>query len=220
VLTLLPNIPRWQRAIRAEQDFWAKHPHTVQSREEWDTLLREFFHLDLEAFHGQTTLEVGCGLFGLIHVIDAEWAIGIDPLPLHHLDVGHDQAPSYLRGVGEHLPFSNDIFDICICMNVLDHTLNPCTVLNEIARVIKMGGICLLWINTIRNAVKQFKSLFSRLDTPHPHHFTETDVDTLIANTSLRITSRQTRRLPMKSLKSMVASYMVNQHFLILKNAK
>jgi SAM-dependent methyltransferase len=218
VLTLLTNVPRWQRAIRAEREFWAKHPHTVQSRAEWNALLREYFHLDLDVFRGQTTLEVGCGLFGLIHMIDAKLAIGIDPLPLSEFSVEHDQAPRHIRGVGEYLPFGDRTFDVCICMNVLDHTLDPPTVIDEITRVLKTGGICLLWINTIRTAVQRFKPLFARFDTPHPHHFTDADVDALLTNTSLHITSRQTRRLPMKSMKSAVASYLVNQHFLILEN--
>lgn len=218
MLTLLKNVPRWQRAIRAERDFWAKHPRTVQSRAEWNALLQEYFHLDLDVFRGQTTLEVGCGLFGLIHVIDAELAIGIDPLLQSEFYAEHPQVAWRIRGVGEYLPFGDRIFDVCVCMNVLDHTIDPPTVIDEIARVLKTGGTCLLWINTIRTAVQRFKSLVARFDTPHPHHFTDADVDALITNTSFRIASRQIRRLPMKSMKSAVASYLVNQHFMVLEN--
>jgi SAM-dependent methyltransferase len=45
-----------------------------------------------------------------------------------------------LRGVGEHLPFAGESFDLVVCLWVLEHVREPLTVLHEVGRVLRPGG--------------------------------------------------------------------------------
>lgn len=45
-------------------------------------------------------------------------------------------------GVGENLPFKDNIFDIVCCYSVLEHVQNRTKVIDEMVRVLKKGGFC------------------------------------------------------------------------------
>jgi SAM-dependent methyltransferase len=45
---------------------------------------------------------------------------------------------------GFYLPFSDGTFDICICSHVLEHVPDPNKMVEEIHRVLKVGGIALI----------------------------------------------------------------------------
>src|SRR4051812_23997101 len=43
--------------------------------------------------------------------------------------------PRYLNGDAQHLPFADDSFDLIVCVEVLEHLVDPVRGLREIARV-------------------------------------------------------------------------------------
>ncbi|MGH9299676.1 MAG: class I SAM-dependent methyltransferase [Acidimicrobiales bacterium] len=55
--------------------------------------------------------------------------------------------PSYLRAVGEQMPFRDGSFDGVACCLVIEHTEDADTVLAEVARVLAPGGRFLLLVN-------------------------------------------------------------------------
>jgi len=57
--------------------------------------------------------------------------VGVDPVLEGMLDV---------LATGEHLPFSDESFDLVICTQVLNYTAEPARVIAEIWRVLKPGG--------------------------------------------------------------------------------
>jgi SAM-dependent methyltransferase len=57
--------------------------------------------------------------------------IAIDPVFEGLLDVA---------GVGEHLPFRDKSFDLVLCTQTLNYASSPARVVNEIHRVLKLGG--------------------------------------------------------------------------------
>ena len=56
-----------------------------------------------------------------------------------------------LRGVGEHLPFAGESFDLIVCLWVLEHLREPVTVLREVRRVLRPGGHFVFLTPNLRN---------------------------------------------------------------------
>ena len=53
------------------------------------------------------------------------------------------QVPVFLMGRSERAPFFDNIFDVIICTEVIEHTLETDLILSEIKRLLKPGGKCL-----------------------------------------------------------------------------
>jgi 2-polyprenyl-6-hydroxyphenyl methylase/3-demethylubiquinone-9 3-methyltransferase len=93
-------------------------------------------------------LDVGCG-GGLLAEEFARLGFevtGIDPAP-ETIDTARAHAASsglsieYQTGSGEHLPFADGAFDHVACCDVLEHVDDVDRVIEEIARVLKPGGL-------------------------------------------------------------------------------
>lgn len=100
-----------------------------------------------------TVLDVGCG--------QGHWGQVLSQiLPVHTTVVGIDQEPkwveeaerraqdlgiekrfSYAQGNANAIPFPDCQFDLVTCQTVLIHIANPTTVLREMMRVLKPGGL-------------------------------------------------------------------------------
>ena len=60
----------------------------------------------------------------------------------------------------EILPFENDSFDIIICLETLEHIINPKRVMKEFKRVVKKNGMIIVSIPNDYNFVLRFYYLF------------------------------------------------------------
>jgi SAM-dependent methyltransferase len=67
--------------------------------------------------------------------------VGIDPL---RGDQPRDFA--FVQGLGEYLPFREDLFDQVLFVTSLDHFIDPRRPLDEARRVVKPGGDVCIWI--------------------------------------------------------------------------
>lgn len=102
----------------------------------------------VEAIGGCTgrILEAGCGAGRFIRTVKA-----IFPhLETHGADVSaeairrartYDDGVTYAEGSLSHLPYPDAYFDAVLLFDVLEHVENPCQALNEIARVLRPGGL-------------------------------------------------------------------------------
>jgi len=103
-------------------------------------------------------LDVGCG-GGMLAEEFARSGIevtGIDPAPETIAAARTHASGSGLRiryevGSGELLPFPEGFFDYAACCNVLEHVDDPDSVIGEIARVLRPGG--LLFFHTINRTL-------------------------------------------------------------------
>jgi SAM-dependent methyltransferase len=79
-------------------------------------------------------LDVGCGTKPYQHFFEqAEVYVGVDP------SGGAD-----LVGTAENIPVGDGTFDVVLCNQVLEHTLDPAKVVQELRRVVAPGGRVLL----------------------------------------------------------------------------
>jgi SAM-dependent methyltransferase len=103
--------------------------------------------------------------------------VGIDPI------VGiQPRSFAFVQGLGEYLPFRNDLFDQVIFVTTLDHFINPRIALLEAKRVLKpKGNICVWTGEKDRDAPKPSRSheWYEKLTTPEgaedPFHFKRLD---------------------------------------------
>lgn len=89
-------------------------------------------------------LEVGSGGCGLIFNFGGDHAVGVDPLADDLRLIfpwQRESAVPTIKAEGENLPFASGEFDIVLSDNVVDHARDPRRILEEIARILKPGGI-------------------------------------------------------------------------------
>lgn len=98
----------------------------------YEATVRQYVH------SGVRVLDIGCGRGGLIELLHGHvgFAAGVDP------DYGSlvaHRVPALRRVAGfvEHLPFSDECFDLVSCSWVLEHLERPHRAFEEMARVLQ-----------------------------------------------------------------------------------
>ena len=96
-----------------------------------------------------SVIEVGSGAHGLIFYFGTKNGIGVDPLAVRYASLfPHWQRQAItVAAFGERLPFADASFDLVICDNVVDHAESPATIINELTRVLKPGGLLYFTVN-------------------------------------------------------------------------
>lgn len=70
------------------------------------------------------------------------------------------QKPDYVYAdLNERLPFSDQEFDTCICMEGIEHVLDPAALISELCRITVLGGRVILSLPNIQNAFSRFTFL-------------------------------------------------------------
>jgi len=93
--------------------------------------------------HVGYTLDVGCNTgYYLNNIIKSDARFGVD-LSRSILKQAKVKA-NFICAVGEHLPFKDDTFTSVLCLELIEHVLNPELLIEEIARVMRPSGILLL----------------------------------------------------------------------------
>ena len=116
-------------------------------------------------WHDKKVLDLGCAGGFMAEAIHDRGAkvTGIDPAAdaikaaeAHAAATSRDIA--YDVGVGENLPYDDASFDAVVCVDVLEHVSDLAKVTQEIARVLKPGGI-LLFDTINRNPIARFVTI-------------------------------------------------------------
>lgn len=84
-------------------------------------------------------LDVGCGLKPYRGMFPAETYVGIDRPATESKSCVVDVYASATQ-----LPFKDGVFDSVLCTQVLEHVSEPCVLLKEACRVLKVGGYMIL----------------------------------------------------------------------------
>lgn len=85
------------------------------------------------------------------------------------------------------MPFKIGGFDVVLCINVLDHTEKPELVLEQIKNCLKEGGKLLFSVDTYELPKFLRCGVLGKFDSPHPHHFTISEVCKLLKQSGFRI---------------------------------
>lgn len=130
-----PLMP-WPKVLR---DTGFRYSHTAK-----DALLgRVLKSLDLN--HSSEVLDVGSGVgvwLDRLHASFGTSGVGID-VSLKSIQVAKRECSNRNRFVvadGRFLPFKSDHFDVCLCLDTLEHIEHPNRIMAEIVRVSKSGS--------------------------------------------------------------------------------
>jgi len=95
-----------------------------------------------------TILDVGCGPTCVGQLFDIGLKIYLDPLMVSYLMKYHNKLPEgeKICSIAEQMPLQDEFFDVVLCINALDHMLNPAKALSEMNRVLKKEGVFILGI--------------------------------------------------------------------------
>jgi SAM-dependent methyltransferase len=89
----------------------------------------------------ERVLEVGCGGGNLIERVGGRrFGIDLSPFILDKARARLGPAVPLVRGDAMSLPFASGAFDRVLCSEVLEHVLNPESVVRELRRVLRPGG--------------------------------------------------------------------------------
>jgi len=177
---------RWNRAQTIERSYWKDWV----TRTALEPLIKTYWNFHLQTIYpflpknGNPILEIGCGTHPLINYLQENEKHAIDPL----MDLYVPHLPHSLRiiqGIGEALPFRNNVFSLVITTNTLDHCIDPVGFLEEIHRILKEIGTLYLSVNCFPSR-HNFVS-----DEPHPHNFTPSDIVRLLQYYGFQIISHR-----------------------------
>jgi len=95
---------------------------------------------------GGKLLVDGCGVGMYLHHLSPQFspAVGLD-IEYERLQEAKTLESNVVNGVGEHLPFSTDTFDLILSHEVLEHVQDDQLAINEAVRVLKPGGRLVLF---------------------------------------------------------------------------
>ncbi len=137
-----------------------------------NSCLQRYLDLDNVNGEGGDLLDIGCGEGQRCRHFFTKKYMGIDPF------VHFEQYPfDFIRGVGERLPFRAESFDVVLLVEVLDHVMDPTTVLREALRVLRPNGALFLFIGTHNDGaweggIDNGPPIYSTLEKDvHLHHF-------------------------------------------------
>lgn len=100
-------------------------------------LLKKINNFANKDFSNKNILDVGCGIKPYEELFNASSYTGIDINNGGHIN--RDKLPDKFYN-GVEIPFPDNYFDVVICTEVLEHIAEPGKLLNEIRRVLKVGG--------------------------------------------------------------------------------
>lgn len=186
------NNNRWKAAQSYEKNWWNERHSSIDLEfyQRFANDLVEFSNEYISITPNTNILEIGSGACGILGFLkSAQNRYAIDPLEQFYSSVKNfrgyrDNQVKYLAAKGENIPLKNNLIDLIIMDNVLDHCDEPIKTLAEMRRVIKKSGIIYfkqntyhVWGKFIRYVMEMFL-----VDKGHPHTFSKKDLIKIITS--------------------------------------
>ena len=78
----------------------------------------------------------------------------------HSLDVNTKFNPDIVCDISKNIPLKNEVYDILVCSEVLEHIIYPRKVIQELKRIVKKDGIIILTLPNEYNLNLRLQFLF------------------------------------------------------------
>jgi len=159
----------------------------IGTQHEWESHIDNIFRIfdkNLKGYSPNNIFDVGCG-YGYRTVRIAEY-FGIDMSNVYGVDNDEERITSCQNVFNAHkvdlefesIPHDDDIFDLVICNQVLEHLKNYNNVIDELIRVTKTKGYILIGIPNLSHLINRIYLLFGiqpmciAIDSSHVRAFT------------------------------------------------
>ena len=154
-------------------------------------------------------LEVGCGTGDTLNAIRqqgrCDWAAGIE-LAGSAAAVAKNKLDMLIEGNIEtlDLPFEDASLDVILCLDVLEHLVDPWKVVKKLDKALKPGGVLIASIPNVRHCRLIFPLLFlgkweyrdsGILDKTHLRFFVRESAIALMASSGLKVEKVRTAGL-------------------------
>jgi SAM-dependent methyltransferase len=109
-------------------------------------------------------------------------------IDLKSLRLGHTVTPAvaFMLADGNNLPYRNELFDVVLLMDYLEHVPNPSLAVKEAMRILKVGGLMYLFVPCEGNPLSPY-AMFDRIfganvkkSKGHVQAFTHADIVDLV----------------------------------------
>lgn len=140
---------RWHVAQTKENGFWKRNGVLdSQMKRVLSRYASVISAISKNLQSNSTILDVGCGPTCAGQLFDIGFKTYLDPLMDSYLVKYLNKLPEgeKICSTAEQMPLQDQSFDVVLCINALDHMLNPAKALSEINRVLKKEGIFVLGI--------------------------------------------------------------------------
>ncbi|MDY6934524.1 MAG: class I SAM-dependent methyltransferase [Spirochaetota bacterium] len=159
---------------------------------------------------GENFLDIGCGTGSLLFKAKSKYnhIYGIDIVD-SKINKAKKEAEArkinnsyfFVSNINEKIDFQDNMFDAVTCIAVIEHIFDPYSIVNEIYRIIKNGGIFIADVPNIAYIKQRFCLLLGRLpvtgspynwketgwDSGHLHYFTEKTFCNLLEDCGFKI---------------------------------
>jgi 2-polyprenyl-3-methyl-5-hydroxy-6-metoxy-1,4-benzoquinol methylase len=149
----------------------------------------------------ERVLEVGCGAGDTLAYLQSSgrcnWTCGVELFP-DAAATARDRLDEVFEGNIEHidLPIEPASLDVVLCLDVLEHLIDPWTTASRLAKLLKPGGVLIASIPNVRNLRVVMPLLlrgrweyapFGLMDRTHLRFFTEHSATQLLRHAGLRV---------------------------------
>ncbi len=122
-------------------------PHEIARLEHMATFTAHFVLRDFALRSGARVLDLACGIGAMTEQLANRcpsirlFGVDIQMQSLHVAQANHPIA-AYAQADGACFPFGDNTFDFVHCSWLLEHVPSPLSILKEVHRVLKIGGLC------------------------------------------------------------------------------
>lgn len=125
--------------------FLASEPGKYSSLEEFNARYEPVLSfIKKKGKRGVKILDIGCGTgMAAERLKDFGAVYGVD-ISSKSIEQARDRLDEAYVSLAEKLPFRNEIFDVIVCTEVIEHLLAPSEALSEFNRVLRSGGYLII----------------------------------------------------------------------------
>lgn len=201
---------QWLAAQEGEYAFWKGVSETgyndlppddfiAKGQRDWLLGQLAFIGKPLDAWKDSVVVEFGPGPAGFVEYIEAREKHGVEPLiEKYRNDYPHLQKSEvlYHAAAAEHVPAIPDNHaDLVICFNMLDHTIDPKQVMNELLRIAKPDADFLFQVNLYREE-SEILNRPAEHAALHPHTFLLDNMPGFLESHRCKVSKSHCRKEP------------------------